>query len=113
MIFTRPPRPRLPQQRAPSGGYSSSALDASFSNASSGTNSPDVERYPMHDLKFDWKRWSRAERVSAVALVAAFIICGSSIVGALTGGSGGRPAFLPGTTSAERSSTHGSHSIHQ
>ena len=30
MVFTRPPRPRLPQQRAPSGGYSSSALNASL-----------------------------------------------------------------------------------
>ncbi len=70
------------------------------------------KRYPMRDLKSDWKRWSRAERVSAIAIVAAFIVCGSSIVGGLTGGSGDGPAFLPGT-SAERSSTHGSHSLHQ
>jgi hypothetical protein len=34
----------------------------------------------MRDLRSDWKRWGRAERVSAVALIAAFIICGSSIV---------------------------------
>jgi hypothetical protein len=35
--------PRLPQQRAPSGGYSSSALDVSLSNASSGTTrAPDL-----------------------------------------------------------------------
>jgi hypothetical protein len=66
----------------------------------------------MRDLKSDWKRWSCAERVSAIAIVAAFIVCGSSIVGGLTGGSGGGPAFLPGT-SAERSSTHGPLSIHQ
>jgi hypothetical protein len=44
-----------------------------------------VERHPMRDMKSDWKRWSPAERVSAVALVATFIIIyGSSIVGALT-----------------------------
>jgi len=105
--------PRLPRQRTPSGGYSNRALDASFGNASSGTNSPGVERYPMRDLKSDWKRWSHAERVSAIGLVAAFIVCGSSIVGGLTGGSGGGPAFPPGTTFVDRSSTLGSHSIYQ
>jgi len=113
MVLTRPLRARLPQQRTPSGGNSSRALAASFGNASSGTNSPGLKRYPIDDLKSDWKRWSRAERVSAVAIVAAFIVCGSSIVGALTGGSGGRPALLPGTTFAERSSTHASSVIHQ
>jgi hypothetical protein len=39
----------------------------------------------MRDIKSDWKRWSFAERVSAVALIVAFIfIYGSSIAGALT-----------------------------
>jgi len=98
------------QERAPSGGYFRAVLLTPASAMR--VNSPDAERYPMHDLKSDWKRWSRAERVSAVALVVAFIICGSSIVGVLTEGSGGGPAFLPGT-SAERSSNHGSHSIPQ
>jgi hypothetical protein len=112
MVLTRPLRARLPQQRTPSGGYSSRALTASFGNASSGTNSPGFERYRMRDLKSDWKRWSRAERIGAIVIVAAFIVCGSSIVGNLTGGSGGRPGFLPGT-SAEWSGTHGSQSIHQ
>jgi len=51
-----------------------------FSDASS-VSLLDVEKYPMGDLRSDWRRWSRAERVSAVALIAAFIICGSSIVG--------------------------------
>jgi hypothetical protein len=39
----------------------------------------------MRDMKSDWKRWSAAERVGAVALIASLIIiCGSSVVGALT-----------------------------
>jgi hypothetical protein len=63
----------------------------------------------MHDLKSDWKRWSCAERVSAVALVAAFIICGLSIVGVRTGGAGDRPVFLLAATPIERSGTHESH----
>jgi hypothetical protein len=68
----------------------------------------------MRDIKSDWNRWSRAERISAVALVAAFIICGSSIVGVLTGNSSGaKPVFLLGAASLERNSTHGSHGIRQ
>jgi len=40
----------------------------------------------MRDVRSDWKRWSAAERAGAVALIASLIvICGSSIVGALTG----------------------------
>jgi len=40
----------------------------------------------MRDVKSDWKRWSAAERVGGVALVGSLIIiCGSSIVSALTG----------------------------
>jgi hypothetical protein len=66
-----------------------------------------LERYPMRDVKSDWKRWSRAERVSAVALVAAFIICGSSIFSVLAGGSGA----TQGTNTVVKSSTAGSHGI--
>jgi|SRR6266851_1989855 len=97
------------QEHAPSGGYFE---QHPFQRRKLRMSLVDVERYPMRDLKSDWKRWSRAERVSAIAIVAVFFVCGSSIVGGLTGGSGGGPGFLPGT-SAERSSTHGSHSIHQ
>jgi hypothetical protein len=44
------------------------------------------ERHPMRDVKSDWKRWSFAERVSAVALIVAFVfIYASAIAGALTG----------------------------
>ena len=61
----------------------------------------------MRDLTSDWKRWSRAERVSAIAIVvAAVIVCGSSIVGALTGRAGGRPVSLLAATQIERSGTH-------
>jgi hypothetical protein len=67
-----------------------------------------LERYPMRDVKSDWKRWSRAERVGAVALVAAFIICGSSIFSLLAGGSGA----TQGSTTVVKSSTPGSHGIH-
>jgi hypothetical protein len=64
----------------------------------------------MCDLKSDWKRWSHAEQVSAIAIVAAaVIVCGSSTIGGLTVGSGG---LLAGT-SAERSSADGSNSFHQ
>jgi hypothetical protein len=63
----------------------------------------------MHDLKSDWKRWSHAERVSAIAIVAAFIACGSSIVGGLAGGAGGRSVFLLAATPIERSGTLESH----
>jgi hypothetical protein len=41
------------------------------------------ERHPMRDIKSDWKRWSFAERVSAVALIVGFIY-GSAIAAALT-----------------------------
>jgi hypothetical protein len=61
----------------------------------------------MRDLRSDWKRWSHAERMSAAALVVAFIICGSSVVGVLTGGPGARPVFLHGTNTVEGSGTHG------
>jgi hypothetical protein len=45
-----------------------------------------AKKRPIHDMKSDWKRWNRAERVSAIALVATFIIIyGSSIVGMLSG----------------------------
>jgi hypothetical protein len=66
-----------------------------------------LERCPMRDVKSDWKRWSHAERVSAVALVAAFIICGSSIFSVLAGGSGA----TQGTTTVVKSSTPGFHGI--
>jgi hypothetical protein len=62
----------------------------------------------MRDVKSDWNRWSHAERVSAVALVAAFIICGSSVVGMLIGDSKARPVLLHGAATVERNSTHGS-----
>jgi hypothetical protein len=40
----------------------------------------------MRDLSSDWKRWSRAERISAVALAAAMILVpGSSVIQALIG----------------------------
>jgi hypothetical protein len=40
----------------------------------------------MSGMKSDWKRWSRAERVGAAALLAtSIIIYGSSIVGVLIG----------------------------
>jgi hypothetical protein len=40
----------------------------------------------MRDLKSDWKRWSGAERVGAVALLAALVLVpGSSVVQALIG----------------------------
>jgi hypothetical protein len=65
----------------------------------------------MHDWKSDWKRWSCPERISAVAIVAAaFIVCGSPIVGVLTGG---RPVFLLAATPIERSGTHESHVMRQ
>jgi len=41
----------------------------------------------MRDMKSDWKRWSRAERIGAVGTVATFIICGSLVFGALAGSS--------------------------
>src|ERR1700732_1231762 len=57
---------------------------------------PMSELCPMSDLKSDWKRWSRAERVSAIAIVAAAVIaCGSATIGGLTGGSGGRQRSYP------------------
>jgi hypothetical protein len=41
---------------------------------------------PIRDLKADWKRWSRAERISAVAIVAAVIFAyGLSLVETLAG----------------------------
>jgi hypothetical protein len=49
----------------------------------------------MRDLRSDWKRWSRAERVSAVALIAAFIIRGSSIVGVPPSPKGATLMILP------------------
>jgi hypothetical protein len=67
-------------------------------------------RSPMRDLRSDWKRWSHAERVSAIALVATFI-CGSLIFGLLTGGSPGRRVSLLATTPIEWSGTHVSHGM--
>jgi hypothetical protein len=62
----------------------------------------------MRDMKSDWKRWTRAERIGAVAMVAAFIVCGSSVAGVLAGGSAHKIVFLQATTGIERSMLHGS-----
>jgi hypothetical protein len=39
----------------------------------------------MRDIKSDWKRWSRAERVGAIAIIATLLVSGSSLVQALAG----------------------------
>jgi hypothetical protein len=51
---------------------------------------PDIRRCRMRDMKSDWKRWSPAERAGAVTIMTIyFIVCGSSIVGALVGSNAG------------------------
>ena len=41
---------------------------------------------PMRDIKADWKRWSRAERISAITIIATVTIgSGLTLVGALVG----------------------------
>jgi hypothetical protein len=41
---------------------------------------------PMHDIKADWKRWNRAERISAVSIIATFtIVYGLTLVEAFAG----------------------------
>ncbi len=41
---------------------------------------------PMRDIKADWKRWSRAERISAITIIATVTIgYGLTLVGALVG----------------------------
>jgi hypothetical protein len=41
---------------------------------------------PMRDIKADWKRWNRAERISAVSIIATLtIVCGLTLVEAFAG----------------------------
>jgi hypothetical protein len=41
---------------------------------------------PMRDIKADWKRWNRAERISAVSIIATLtIVCGLTLVEAVVG----------------------------
>jgi hypothetical protein len=39
----------------------------------------------MRDIKSDWRRWSRAERIGALALIATLVASGSSLVQVLAG----------------------------
>jgi len=48
----------------------------------------------MRDMKSDWKRWSRAKRIGAFAIVAVFIVFGSSVFGVLAGGSAPKLVLL-------------------
>lgn len=61
----------------------------------------------MHDLRSDWKRWSRTERISAVTfvVVVAFLICGSSVFGALTGAWASKAVRLQGAAAVGTSGT--------
>lgn len=62
----------------------------------------------MHDMKSDWKRWSRTERISATTFVlVALAICGSSVFGELAGVWQPETAFPHGASAVERSTTHG------
>jgi hypothetical protein len=41
---------------------------------------------PMRDIKADWQRWNRAERISAVSIIAtSTIICGLTLVATFAG----------------------------
>jgi hypothetical protein len=41
---------------------------------------------PMRDIKADWKHWNRAERISAVSIIATLtIVCGLTLVEAVVG----------------------------
>jgi hypothetical protein len=41
---------------------------------------------PMRDIKADWKRWSRAQRINAIIIIATVTIAyGLTLVGALVG----------------------------
>jgi len=41
---------------------------------------------PTRDIKADWKRWSRAERISVVGIIATLtIVCGLTLVEAVVG----------------------------
>jgi hypothetical protein len=41
---------------------------------------------PMRDIKADWKRWNRAERISAVSIITTLtIVCGLTLVEAFAG----------------------------
>jgi hypothetical protein len=41
---------------------------------------------PMRDIKADWQRWNRAERISAVSIIAtSTIICGLTLAEAFAG----------------------------
>jgi hypothetical protein len=41
---------------------------------------------PMRDIEADWKRWNRAERISAVSIIATLtIVCGLTLVEAVVG----------------------------
>jgi hypothetical protein len=39
----------------------------------------------MRDMKADWRRWSRAERVGAIVLLGCWLLSGSAMVRALIG----------------------------
>ena len=41
---------------------------------------------PMRDIKADWQRWNRAERIGAVSMIAtSTIICGLTLAEAFAG----------------------------
>ena len=63
----------------------------------------------MRDVKSDWKRWSRTERISAMTfVVVVLIVYGSSVFGELAGVWAFKTVFLQEFTVVERSATHGS-----
>ena len=39
---------------------------------------------PWHDLKRDWRRWSRAERLAAECALGLIVICGAAALAATT-----------------------------
>lgn len=66
---------------------------------------------PMRDMKSDWKRWSRTERISAMTFViVAFAVSSASIFGELAGQSASKAVFPQGNTAVEESPLHGADS---
>jgi hypothetical protein len=68
-------------------------------------------RLPMRDMKSDWKRWGRTERISAVTfVVVAFAVSSASIFGELEVESASKAVLLQGNTAVEKSPIHGADS---
>jgi hypothetical protein len=63
----------------------------------------------MRDIKSDWKRWSRTERIGVMTFVIIVsVVYGSSVFGELAGVWAFKTVFLQESTAIERSASHGS-----